>query len=70
MLSNRHKQILSFIQDYIDKNGCSPFLSEIVTRIGLKSQASVHMCLMDLENEGFIDRTGSRSRKMRVLKTA
>jgi repressor LexA len=70
MLTNRHKQILSFIQDYIDKNGCSPFLSEIVAGVGLKSQGPVNHCLMDLENEGYIDRGVRGARNMRVLKTA
>jgi DNA-binding transcriptional regulator GbsR (MarR family) len=71
MLSNRHKQILSFIQNCI-QSGKPLSIATIGEGVGM-AHSEVSKCLMDLENGGFIDRgieRGKRVRSMRVLKVA
>ena len=53
-LYKRQKQIVEFIQQYIQKNGCSPSLQEIATAMNLNSLATVHEHIQSLVKKGVL----------------
>src|SRR5690554_3444820 len=55
-LSERQKQILRYIEEYINENGYAPSLREIGQAVGMRSVSSVHNQLNNLENMGHIKR--------------
>ena len=50
-MNERGKQILCFIENYIDLNGYPPTVREIGKGIGLRSTATVHGYLNGLEQK-------------------
>lgn len=59
-LSDTKETIYSFICDYFKENGYAPTVREIGTGVGLKSPATVHTHLKQLENEGRIHRNSKK----------
>lgn len=60
ILYRRQKQILDFINQYIQKNGWSPTLKEIADAISVSSLATIHEHLQALEKKKVLKRyTGS-----------
>ncbi len=53
-LYKRQRQIVEFINQYIQRHGYSPTLSEIAEAIGVSSLATVHEHLQALEKKGII----------------
>lgn len=66
-LTKRQKTILSFIQEEIQKKGYPPSVREICVAVGLKSPASVHSHLKNLEEMNYIRRDPSKPRAIEVL---
>ncbi len=56
VLYPRQKQILSFINEYIDKFGTAPSLTEIKEHIGVKTLSTVHEHLAKLEAKGVLEK--------------
>lgn len=52
----RQRQILKFIEDYIDENIQAPTLTEIKDYIGVKSLSTVHQHMKRLEQKGLIEK--------------
>lgn len=52
----RQKQILNFINHYIDANGCAPTLTEIRDHIGVRALSTVHAHIRRLEEKGLLER--------------
>ncbi len=67
MLTKRQKQILSFIDDSIRKNGYAPSLHEISEHFKLHSISTIHKHLVHLEERGLIKRRSNRARAMEVV---
>lgn len=67
ILYKRQKQILDFLNDYIDRYGHAPTLVEIAKKLGVKSLATVHEHLQTLEKKGLIKRSGGISRGIEIL---
>ena len=60
-LYKRQRQILDFINQFIQRNGSSPKLREIAESIGVRSLATVHEHLATMQTKGLIRRiSGSR----------
>src|SRR5260370_35753661 len=61
-LSERQKNILKYIEDYVEERGYPPSIREIGDRVGISSTSVVDYNLKVLEREGRIrrDREGSR----------
>lgn len=58
---NTSKEIIyHYICDYLKKNGYAPSIREIGTGVGLKSSATVHHHLKNLEAEGLIRRSSKK----------
>ena len=68
-LTKRQREILDFLNEFIDQNGYAPSLEEVGRRFGLSSLATVHKHLTNLQEKGFIKRAWNRSRSVELLPT-
>jgi repressor LexA len=66
-LTKRQREILDYLQDFIQQHGYAPSLEEIGRRFGLSSLATVHKHLTNLQEKGFIRRSWNRSRSVELL---
>lgn len=66
-LYRRQKQILEYLENYINKYGNAPTLVEIAKKLGVSSLATVHEHLQTLEKKGLIKRSGGVSRGIELL---
>ncbi|MGH9340732.1 MAG: transcriptional repressor LexA [Acidobacteriota bacterium] len=67
-LTKRQKEILGFIQEFLNTRGYSPTLEEIAAHFNLASLNGVHKHLTALEERGHIRRL-SKARSIQVLET-
>jgi len=67
VLYKRQKQILEFLNKYIDEFGNAPTLTEIAKHLGVKSLATVHEHLATLEKKGLIKKSGGLSRSIELI---
>ncbi|HUU27965.1 MAG TPA: transcriptional repressor LexA [archaeon] len=65
-LTRRQKQILDFIEEHLESFGYAPSIEEICAHFGLRSTATVHKHLSNLEEKGFIRRLTGRSRSIEL----
>jgi repressor LexA len=68
-LTKRQKEILDYIEESIAGNGYAPTLEEIGERFELRSMATVHKHLSNLEEKGLIRRKWNHSRAIEVTDT-
>jgi repressor LexA len=68
-LTKRQREILDYLNDFIQQHGYAPSLEEIGRRFGLSSLATVHKHLTNLQEKGFIRRAWNRSRSVEVVPT-
>src|SRR4026208_2348942 len=66
-LTKRQREILDYLNDFIQQHGYAPSLEEIGRRFGLSSLATVHKHLTNLQEKGFIKRAWNRSRSVEVV---
>ena len=66
-LTKRQREILDFLNDFIQQHGYAPSLEEIGRRFGLSSLATVHKHLTNLQDKGFIKRAWNRSRSVELM---
>ena len=63
----RQRQILDFLNSYIEKFGHAPTLVEIAKKFKLRSLATVHEHLQTLEKKGLIKKQSGLSRGIEIL---
>ncbi len=63
----RQKQILDFLEQYIEENGHAPTLVEIARSLGVKSLATVHEHLETLERKGLIKKSSGLKRSIELV---
>ena len=68
-LTKRQREILDYLNEFIEQNGYAPSLEEIGRRFGLSSLATVHKHLTNLQDKGFIRRAWNRSRSVELVPT-
>src|SRR2546423_8908233 len=68
-LTKRQREILDYLQDFIQQHGYAPSLEEVGRRFGLSSLATVHKHLTNLQEKGFIKRAWNRSRSVEMVPT-
>jgi repressor LexA len=68
-LTKRQREILDYLNEFIQQHGYAPSLEEIGRRFNLSSLATVHKHLTNLQDKGFIKRTWNRSRSVELLAT-
>jgi repressor LexA len=66
-VTRRQKEILDFLSSFVERNGYSPSFEEIARGMELKSLATVHKHITNLERKGLLDRVHNRSRSIDVL---
>jgi repressor LexA len=66
-VTRRQKEVLDFLESFVTRNGYSPSFEEIARGMSLKSLATVHKHISNLENKGMLDRVHNRSRSIDVL---
>ena len=66
-VTKRQKEVLDFISGFVQRNGYSPSFEEIARGLELKSLATVHKHITNLQNKGLLQRSHNRSRSIDVL---
>jgi repressor LexA len=69
-LSDRQKNILKYIEDYVEERGYPPSIREIGDKVGISSTSVVDYNLKVLEREGRIRRDREVSRGLELVGTA
>ena len=67
-LSERHKKILEYLDEYQRKFGFPPSIREIGDKTGISSTSVVNYYLAQLEVQGYIEREKNISRGIRLVK--
>ena len=67
VLYKRQRQILEFVQQFINKNGYGPTLMEIAKAMSLHSPATIHEHLKTLERKGVIKRNDNEVRGISLV---
>jgi repressor LexA len=68
-LTKRQREILDYLNEFIEERGYAPSLEEIGRRFELSSLATVHKHLTNLQDKGFIRRAWNRSRSVELVST-
>lgn len=66
-LTKRQREILDFLNEFIQQHGYAPSLEEIGRQFSLSSLATVHKHLTNLQEKGFIRRAWNRSRSVELM---
>jgi repressor LexA len=66
-LTKRQREILDYLNQFIQEHGYAPSLEEIGRRFGLSSLATVHKHLTNLQEKGCIKRAWNRSRSVELI---
>src|SRR5713226_2468008 len=66
-LSDRQKNILKYIEAYVDERGYPPSIREIGDRVGISSTSVVDYNLRVLERDGYIRRDKEVSRGLELV---
>jgi repressor LexA len=66
-LTKRQREILDYLNEFIQQHGYAPSLEEVGRRFNLSSLATVHKHLTNLQEKGFIRRAWNRSRSVELL---
>ena len=69
-LTDREREVLDYIVGMINENGYSPSIRDIKSALDFKSTSTVHTYLARLENKGYIQKEGGKSRTLRVEESA
>jgi repressor LexA len=61
------RRIYNYLVDYLKRETYQPSIREIGNRFGIRSTKTVTEHLQSLQRKGYLDRTPSRSRALRIL---
>jgi len=68
-LTRRQKEMLDFLDRYIARKGYAPTIEETADHFGLRSLATVHKHLTNLQKKGLVKRDWNRSRALELVPT-
>ncbi len=66
-VTRRQKEVVDFISGFVETHGYSPSFEEIARGLNLKSLATVHKHITNLQNKGLLERAHNRSRSIDIL---
>lgn len=66
-LTPRQRQVMLFVQSFIDKHGFSPTLQQITDAMGLKSKGSAHRIIACLCERGYVKKLPYRANAVTVV---
>jgi len=69
-LTKRQKEILDYIESFLDDRGYAPSFEEIADHFGYSSLATVHEHLSNLERKGYIRKAYNESRSIELVGSA
>ena len=67
MLTERQRQIMEFVTEYVDGHGYPPTVREIGDSVGLASPSTVHAHLANLERAGLLRRDPTKPRALELM---
>lgn len=67
-LTKRQRQILDFINNFVDENKYSPSYREIGEHFELSSPATIHAHIDNLKEKGFLKKGDNKSRSIELVK--
>ena len=68
-LTKRQKEILDFLESFLDEHGYPPSFEEIARHFGYTSLATVHEHLENLRQKGYIRKSYNASRSIELVET-
>ncbi|MBA2244300.1 MAG: transcriptional repressor LexA, partial [Gemmatimonadetes bacterium] len=68
-LTKRQREILDYVESFIDTSGYSPSFEEIADHFNYSSLATVHEHLSNLEAKGLLRKNYNRSRSLEVVRS-
>ena len=68
-LTRRQKELIDFLDHFIEKKGYAPTIEEMAEHFGLRSLATVHKHLTNLQKKGLVRRHSNRSRALELVPT-
>lgn len=68
MLTRKQRDLLLFINDYIQKTGLSPSFEEMKDGLDLRSKSGIHRLINALVERGFLERLPNKARALEVKK--
>jgi repressor LexA len=66
-VTRRQREILDYLRSHIERKGYAPTIEEIGRHFDLRSLATVHKHLSNLQQKGFIRRQTYRSRALEIV---
>ncbi len=69
-LNEKHKKVLQFIEDEVERCNYPPSVREIGKELGIRSTATVHGYLDALEKKGYITRVATKPRAIQINRDA
>ena len=66
-MTRRQREVLDFVSSFVQKNGYSPSFEEIARGLDLRSLATVHKHITNLQNKGLLQRSHNRSRSIDLV---
>ncbi len=66
-VTRRQKEVVDFISGFVETHGYSPSFDEIARGLNLKSLATVHKHVTNLQKKGVLERAHNRSRSIDIL---
>jgi repressor LexA len=66
-VTRRQKDVVDFITHFVQENGYSPSYDEIARGLNLKSLATVHKHITNLQRKGLLEREHNRSRSIDII---
>ncbi len=66
-VTRRQKEVIDFITQFVEQNGYSPSFDEIARGLNLKSLATVHKHITNLQKKGLLERAHNRSRSIDIV---
>lgn len=67
-LTKKQRQILDYVESFVESYGYSPSYEEIARNFGYSSLATVHEHLTNLEQKGFLRKDYNKSRSLEVVR--
>src|SRR6185436_6334123 len=68
-ITPRQREVLDYLQRFIETQGQAPTMAEIRAHFGLKSASTVHHLLSALEREGLIRRVPNATRAIEIIRS-
>jgi len=69
ILTKKQTEIMDFIEKYIQRNGCSPSLTEIKSEFGISAVSTIHEHISSLVKKGVLKRTKGIIRGLELTTT-